>query len=122
MSSYDASSIKVGNWPKARKVNGGWERVWRVELEESPTPASILGFKPLSDNEGKRATVESEGPGVLLRVLTSGLEWDDEVILFNQECLKAVEVHLGTIRLVQGQEKDVWRPWWKRSTSHGGDC
>jgi hypothetical protein len=116
MDQYSGEGLVLNTWPQLEPTKDGrWRRVWTImfaadlppqlPLEEVSAGLCEADFSVRLKQIGRRE--------ILATVLTQEWGWADHFYFASYRMLKAIEEKIGMIDTIQGQPRDLWRPWRK---------
>lgn len=115
MEKYDEQSLVLVNWPRAECVaDGHWLRVWYVHFKEAIAPHISLEklSLALSEDDFCVSLIQNAPDELVVYVTTYKRHGEsDEVVFANYDLLEKLNVRIGAISTIQGQERDLWLPW-----------
>lgn len=117
MNEYTLDNLEDRNWPKLTQTTDfKWQRIWEIELTDNLDSAIDLKMveEELSNHE-IRVKINVISSKLSVFVVTDRWGWDDDLIGYSYKILGILENRLGDILTIQGQQKDIWPPWfWKK--------
>jgi hypothetical protein len=109
---YGGHKIIKNDWPKwVPTDDGGWRRDWHFEFE---SPVAVESLAAQLDEPGLAVSVSRTSSASVLdiAVTTHGNPKTDDTFFFAMYRLfKRVEEMFGPIRTIQGQAREMWRPF-----------
>lgn len=118
MDEYNANSITNRKWPELTQTTDlRWQRIWEINLAEDLNQTIDLNTveAELSNHE-IWVTIKPNNKTLQVTVITDRWGWDDDLIGYSYKLLGILEDRMGEISTIQGQQRDVWPPWfWKKN-------
>jgi hypothetical protein len=111
---YRGERIIKNVWPEwVALEGGGLARRWQIELEMPPREEAIASPEDLGESDLEVEVTHGATPTQLhVTTSTRGNAWSDELFLFAAYRLfERLEAKFGRIRTIQGQERNLWRPF-----------
>jgi hypothetical protein len=110
---YNSTVFIKNSWPEWRPVGGGgWARQWTFEFETA-VPDELISSVSLSEPD-LEVSVEPGASPVELSVTTTthANAWSDDIFFFVfYRLFERLEAKFGRLRAIQGQPRDLWRPF-----------
>jgi len=109
---YTAEGIIKNAWPEwVADASGGWTRTWKVAFEAPPTEAQ-LGATLDIDELSVVICRDEQLNCVVFRARTTSNPWSDQLFFHAAyELFIALERLFGRIVSIQGQSRNLWRPF-----------
>lgn len=116
MTAYNAQGLVYNPWPPLEHLSDGrWQRVWRIRLT-GPVPCG-LQLDVLSAHMSETDCMVSVQPigerELTVTVLTKEHGWSDVFYFATYRMFAKIDECIGTIESIEGQPRDMWRPWRK---------
>ncbi|WP_293140175.1 hypothetical protein [Okeania sp. SIO3I5] len=121
---YNVYDLIIHNWPKlAQTPDKKWHRTWEIVLK-SPViePVDLVAYSESLSHEDFLVSVEiCDGDRLKVSVTTERWGWEDELYSATYNMFEAIDNLFGTIDTIQGQERDLWEPWLRKSWRNSRD-
>ena len=116
MTTYSAKHLVHNRWaPLQQLPNGHWQRVWALLLKkERPPHISLQNVSTQLSEDGfdVKVTLTQDAPRLLTATVTTAEDgWDDR--FFFARLFKRIDEKIGALETIEGQARDLWRPWRK---------
>ena len=99
--------------PLKQLPNGHWQRTWHLSFSEKlPSHLSLEKVSTELSESDFFITLTQEGPKRLNATVTTLDDgWDDHFFFATYRLFKRIDAKIGTIETIEGQDRDLWRPW-----------
>jgi len=109
---YDDIEIKLTKWPELTQTpEGAWIRVWDIVFERPlSTTKNLEQISQALSYEDYHVHMEEHQPNQLVvSVVTQAWGWETKVWSATFLLFDKIEQHLGEIKTIQGQERNIWK-------------